>query len=125
MQIQSWIPSIVSITTGVIAIAIAYAVTKTRVENLERARNEIKQDLDAEKKNIQNHLEAASRELQEAVKAIAILSREQAVINQVTATAMEAMTRRLETQERQISELNGSVKLLTELVKRLEKINLE
>jgi hypothetical protein len=113
-QIQAWIPTIVSVISGAVAIAIAHAVTKTRVDGLSE-----------DKKEVQKHLEAASKELQEAVKAIAILSREQAVINQVTATALQAVTRRLESHDEKLSQLDGTVRLLTELVKRLEKINVE
>lgn len=113
-SLQSWIPSIVSILTGIVAIAIAYAVTKTRVEILRE-----------DKKKVEDHLETASKELQSAVTAITVLSREQAVINKMTANTLEALTRRVEAQEKQISDLSATVKLLAELVKRLEKINVE
>ena len=117
-EIQSWIPSIVSMVSGIVVIGIAFGVTKTRVDSLEKDKIDLKLGL----ANIQTHLELASKELRDTVTNIAVVSREQTIINRVTMTTMEALTKRLEDHDKQLGHLTSTVMLLTELVKRLEML---
>lgn len=113
-MLQSWISTFIAIVTGIVTITITITYLRSRVETLQSERNEIK-----------THLEAASKELNAAVQAIAVFTREQTVINQFTTKSLESLVRRQEELEKRLNDQNATIQLLVQLVKRLEKTNVE
>jgi hypothetical protein len=104
--------------SAIAIVAIAYAVIKTKVEQLIK-------DRDADKAALDKHLEAASAQLQSALTALTAFTHEQSVINQFTAKTLEGIVRKQEELERRISDQSSTVQLLVELVKRIERTNVE
>jgi|ERR1700741_1411663 len=105
----AWLPSMVAIITGIITISVTFAVVRAKVESLGQAGTEIKKALDT-----------VGGELQNTITAITVLSKEQAIINQFMTKTLDSIAKRIEYQDHKINEQEATVKLLVELVKRLE-----
>jgi hypothetical protein len=111
----TWLPGfLISAVTGIIAIAIAFTIVRERGIYLKE-----------QKTILEDHLSAASKELQAAVQAIAVMQREQSVINMMTAKTLESLTTKVEAVEKKVNEQGSVLLLLSELLKRIEKVNAE
>lgn len=120
MNLISWIPALISLLTGIITITASIAIIKGKVDTLSIREAENKTNYTEELKELKLKVELFTKDLQNAMLQLMLLSKEQALVNSFSAKTLESVVKSAELRDHRMTEQESTLKVLSEIVKRIE-----